>query len=195
MKVLFVSDRVVPELYDDFNPSLVHGVEAIVSCGDLSPEYLIFLREKIGVPLYYVCGNHDIRYGDKIITGCLNIHAQFVKLGRCRLLGLSGSRWYSGGVHQYHEAEMRAIIRGLWLPLTMGGVDIVVTHAPPRKIHDKEDRCHRGFKSFNRFIDKYQPCWLVHGHIHAQFSSLAERMTIVGSTRVVNAYEFVVLDL
>ena len=52
MKILSVSDYVEPLLYDRFEPGRFTGVELIISCGDLPPEYLAFLANAFGVPLY-----------------------------------------------------------------------------------------------------------------------------------------------
>jgi Icc-related predicted phosphoesterase len=195
MKVLTVSDVVVSELYDNFTPELVTGVEAIFACGDLPPEYLSFLRNRLEVPLYFVQGNHDLRYRESPPVGCTDIHGRIIRVGNFRMLGFSGSRWYSGGINQYHEHEMNRIIRRLWLQLFFGGVDLVISHAPPRHINDREDRCHQGFTSFRKLIERYQPCWFIHGHIHQLFSKQSERITIVNATRVMNSYGFVVLEL
>ena len=195
MKVLSVSDTVVSELYDRFDPELVRGVELILACGDLPPEYLSFLRDRVNAPLYYVLGNHDIRYLESPPVGCMNVHRQLVRVGDIRLLGLSGSRWYNGGVNQYHESEMRKCIRSLWLQLKLaGGVDIIIAHAPPRHIHDAEDRCHKGFSCFRRLIEKYSPRWFIHGHIHALFADESERTTVMNSTRVLNTYGYVLFE-
>ncbi len=196
MKVLSVSDTVVSELYDHFDPELVRGVELILACGDLPPEYLTFLRDRVDAPLYYVLGNHDIRYLQSPPVGCTYVHRRLVRVGDYRLLGLSGSRWYNGGMNQYHESEMRKIIRSLWLQLRLaGGVDIVLTHAPPRHVHDAEDCCHKGFSCFRRLIDKYGPRWFIHGHIHARFDDVCERTTVINSTRVMNTYGYVLFEL
>jgi len=196
MKVLSVSDTVVHELYDRFDPELVQGVELIFACGDLPPEYLTFLRDRVDAPLYYVLGNHDIRYQDSPPTGCTYVHRQIIKIGEHRLLGLSGSRWYNGGKNQYHDSEMQKIVRSLWLKILLaGGVDIILTHAPPRHIHDAPDRCHCGFTSYRRLIDKYSPRWFIHGHTHALFTEDSERMTIINSTRVMNTYGYVLFEL
>ena len=99
------------------------------------------------MPLYYVRGNHDIRYRTSPPTGCMNIHQRRVTFRGLRIMGLEGSRWYNGGPIQYREFQMRQMIwrmlPGLWFK---GGVDMVVTHAPPRHIHDAEDRCHGGLR-------------------------------------------------
>jgi len=196
MKVLSVSDTVVSELYDRFDPELVRGVDVIFACGDLPPEYLSFLRDRVNAPLYYVQGNHDIRYLESPPVGCTNVHSRLVRVGEYRLLGLSGSRWYNGGLNQYHESEMRKILRSLWLQLRLaGGVDIIITHSPPRHIHDAEDRCHKGFSCFRRLIDKYRPRWFIHGHIHARFAEESERTTVINSTRVMNTYGYVLFEL
>jgi Icc-related predicted phosphoesterase len=73
-------------------------------------------------------------------------------------------------------------------------VDIVITHAPPRHIHDAEDRCHRGFKSFCWLLDKYSPNYFIHGHIHANFIEPSQRVTIVNRTNVINTYGYYVFD-
>jgi Icc-related predicted phosphoesterase len=68
------------------------------------------------------------------------------------------------------------------------GVDIVITHAPPRHIHDAEDPCHQGFECYVKFINRFVPRYFVHGHIHAHFSDDSQRITLVGETRVVNTF-------
>lgn len=89
MKILVVADTQVPEFADSgFNVGLTKGVELIISCGDLQPEYLSLLSKQIGVPVYYVMGNHDIRYEVAPPEGCLNIHRQIITYGGVRILGL-----------------------------------------------------------------------------------------------------------
>jgi len=196
MKILTVSDYAEPLLSDHFALQSFEGVDLILSCGDLPPEYLTSLVNTFSVPLYYVCGNHDIRYGFKPPEGCGNLHKRLVTYRGLRFLGLEGSRWYNGGPHQYREREMRRIIRRLRLRIWMvGGIDVVISHAPPRHIHDAEDRCHRGFESYGRLIDKYAPKYFVHGHIHARFTDPSQRITVVNQTRVVNSYGYHILEI
>ena len=191
MKILSVSDRVVSTLYDNFDAKRFPKVDLILSCGDLPPEYLSYLASSFNAPLYYVRGNHDIRYDSKPPDGCIDLNARLIRFQGVNLLGFEGSRWYSGGPHQYTENEMRKIIRGLRPKIWWrGGIDIIITHAPPRHIHDAEDRCHRGFKSFRRLIDKYSPHYFIHGHIHANFTEPSQRVTIVKRTNVINTYGY-----
>lgn len=189
MKVLCISDTVVPELNDQFRPDNTGPVDLVISCGDLPPEYLGFVRHTFHAPVFYVRGNHDIRYDGKPPEGCLNIHGRILRHGRLNILGLEGSRWYNDGPVQYTEEQMRSMVWRLrphiWWK---GGVNIIVTHAPPRYIHDAEDRCHRGFKIFRRLIDWYAPQYFLHGHIHALFTDDSQRITQVGNTQVINCY-------
>ena len=196
MKILAISDIVVPELADRIDVRRFRDIELILSCGDLPPEYLSVIREKLDVPLFYVRGNHDIRYRSAPPVGCLNIHQRRISFNGLRIMGLEGSRWYNGGPIQYREYQMRRMIwrmlPGLWFG---GGVDIVVTHAPPRHINDAEDRCHRGFKSFLRLIARFKPRVFIHGHIHAHFTDPSQRVTQVGDTQVINAFAWYLLEV
>jgi Icc-related predicted phosphoesterase/DNA-binding Lrp family transcriptional regulator len=189
IKILSVSDVVEPQLDRGTDSNLFEGINLIISCGDLPPEYLSRLVHFCKAPLYYVKGNHDIRFKDKLPMGGDDLHGRLVNVAGLNILGLEGSHWYNGGPHQYTEAQMRSIIR--WLKTKIwwrGGIDIVMTHAPPRHIHDAEDPCHKGFDCFRRLIDKYQPAYFIHGHIHQNFSDAAERITTSDRTRVVNTY-------
>lgn len=196
MKLLCVSDRVEPMLYQKFEPERFDEVDLVISCGDLPQEYLSFLRGALDVPVYYVRGNHDIRYAQKPPVGCVNLHGRILRHGPLRMLGLEGCRWYNGGPIQYTEAQMRLLVWRLrpriWLK---GGIDVVVTHASPRNIHDTEDRCHRGFTVYRKLIQWYQPRYFLHGHIHTHFDDDARRITHAGNTRVINCFGFYQVEI
>ena len=189
MKILSISDRVEPFLYDRFDAEKKPDVDLVLSCGDLPPEYLTFLTTALNVPVFYIRGNHDIRYDAKTPEGCNNIHGKLVQFNGLKILGLEGSRWYNGGPSQYTEQQMKKIIRGLKTGIWwQGGVDIIISHAPLRHVHDAEDRCHRGFKCFHQLISRYAPEYFIHGHIHALFHKPSERITAINKTKVVNSY-------
>jgi Icc-related predicted phosphoesterase len=106
---------------------------------------------------------------------------------------------YNRGENQYTEFGMKMeilklipgllfnrVFRGRWL-------DILLTHASPRGIHDKEDKCHQGFKCFLWFMKTFRPRYLVHGHIHL-YSLADTRSTQFQDTLVINAYSHYVID-
>ncbi len=196
MKILTVSDVERPALLKPDMIQRLGPVDLVLSCGDLPPEYLSQLRHGYNAPLYYVCGNHDIRYSYKPPAGCCNAHARVVRAGSLRILGLEGSHWYNGGPFQYTEADMRRVIRRLWFKLRWPKrVDIVMTHAPPRHVKDGEDMCHRGFESFVTLIHRYRPAYFIHGHIHQSFTVPQQRITPVNHTQVVNTYGYYLFEI
>lgn len=191
-----VSDAVTAELLEPAGCKIEGNIDIIISCGDLPPEYLTALRNRYDVPLLYVLGNHDLRYTVSPPIGCRDIDRQMVVQRGLRIIGFSGSRWYNGGQNQYTEKEMaRAIAKMRFSLWRQGAPDIVVTHAPPRYIHDAEDPCHKGFKCFSKFIHKYKPSYLIHGHIHRFFEDESDRTTIVNETQVINSYGFHVIEI
>ncbi len=112
MKILTVSDQVEPQLYEPFKPERFTGIDLILSCGDLPPEYLSFLVTMLNVPLFYVKGNHDIRSGGYIPVGCTDLDGKVVRFKGLRIAGFEGSNWYNGKPYQYTESQMhRKILR------------------------------------------------------------------------------------
>jgi len=196
LKILAVSDVIDKSLTRMVEDKTLEPVDLIISCGDLPPEFLSFLRDRLDRPLFYVKGNHDIRYTSSNPVGCENIHEKIIRFKSLNILGLEGSIWYNGGMNQYSDREMKKIIFGLWFSLwRKGGVHLVVTHAPPRHINDAEDRCHMGFESFVSLIHKRKPDYFIHGHVHKEFKTVDERITLVNSTRVINTCGFTILEV
>lgn len=120
------------------------------------------------------------------------------------LAGVSGSIRYNNALNQYSNFQMMICLLKMTPKLFFYKIrygkclDIFLTHASPRHIHDREDPCHLGFECFNWFIKKFEPTYLVHGHIHL-YDMNERRITKVetknGSTTVVNAYSYIVIDL
>lgn len=196
MKLLFVSDRESPYLWDYYQPGRLSEYDLILSCGDLKSSYLSFLVTMSRCPLLYVHGNHDGSYAKRPPEGCLCIEDKLLTVGGLRILGLGGSPFYSGGPHQYTDRQMEWRIRKLWWQLRRaGGVDIVVTHAPPAGFGDSGDYAHRGFEALLPLLDKYRPRYLVHGHVHSNYGTGNRRMLQRKDTVIINAYERYVLEI
>lgn len=196
MKILVVSDEESPALWDYYTPGRLKEYDLIISCGDLKADYLSFLVTMARAPLLYVHGNHDINYVNHPPEGCDCIDDCLVIYNGVRILGLGGCRRYHPGEHQYTEKEMRRRIRKLRYALwRAGGVDIVVTHSPPRHIGDADDPAHRGFEALVELLDKYHPQYLFHGHVHRCYSTQPQRENLYRNTRIINACERYVLEI
>ncbi len=196
MKILTVSDHVEPSLYEQFHSGRFPGINLILACGDLPPEYLTFLVTSFNVPLFYVRGNHDIRPDGYRPEGCIDLDGSLVEYGGLNIMGLEGSHWYNGKPHQYTERQMQHKIDRMSLKIwRQKGVDIIITHAPPRHIHDGEDQCHRGFECFRQLIDRYTPQYFIHGHMHFNYTTPEQRITVVKKTKVVNSYGYYIFKI
>ncbi len=195
MRILAVADRRHRALYDYFDPERWRDVDLIVSCGDVDAQYLSFLVTVIPKPLVYVPGNHDAAYRLNPPGGCDSIDDRVMEVGGLVVAGLGGSHWYNGEDLQYTEPQMARRARRITRKARrFGRVDIIVTHAPPREIHDLEDMCHRGFSAFRTLMEKLRPKVLVHGHNH-QIYRKEDRQTVVDGVRVINAYEYCCFDV
>ena len=209
LNVLAVCDEVDSRLYGangHTRARLQNTPELILSCGDLPPYYLDYLVSKLNVPLYAVHGNHDAApplEGSEGFSRCGAhwIGGQGVRSPSGLLLaGFDGSLRYNRGAYQSSQAEMHAAVRSLVPRLLMNkmrygrALDVLVTHAPPRGIHDEEDRCHTGFEAFNWLIRTFKPRYHLHGHIHL-YDRRTPTVTRVGSTDVINVFPFRELSL
>lgn len=196
MKLLLISDKECPALWDYYQPGRLKGVDMILSCGDLSSKYLSFLVTMGGMPLVYVHGNHDKTYDRNPPEGCDCAEDRILRVKGLRILGLGGSYLYSGGPHQYTERQMARRIRKLRFQLwRAGGVDLVVTHSPARGYGDGEDYAHRGFECLLSLLDRYKPMYMVHGHVHMCYGADLPRVHQRGETTIINAYERYILDI
>ena len=194
MRILTVSDVESRYLYDFYVPGKLQGFDLILACGDLKPAYLEFLVTMAGCPLYYVHGNHDERF-PREPEGCVCIDDKLVVCQGVRILGLGGSYRYRPGTYMYTERQMRRRIRRLWFSLWRHkGFDILVTHAPARGINDLEDLPHRGFSCFLRLLEKYEPRYFTHGHIHREYGASVPQKSSCGRSCVINAWDHCVIE-
>lgn len=216
-RILCVADHIDPLVYSAAVKTRFSHVDMIVSCGDLKPDYYDYIVTSLNVPLYYVLGNHSVFTtksslssnqtpwdggGRKIrrFQGGVMMEGRLVYLKEFDLIlgGFGGSRRYSPGDNQYTELEMafrifRMIPRLLWNKMVRGRyIDILVTHASPRGVNDRDDLCHKGFRVFNWFLRRFRPRYQLHGHIHL-YDRNAIRRSWYRETEVINAYDHIEL--
>lgn len=190
MKILAIADKESKNLWDYYEPGKLDGIDLIISCGDLDPDYLQFLVTLSGVPLLYVHGNHDDKYVENPPEGCICIEDKIYVHEGVRILGLGGSVRYKQGVYQYSQREMAFRVRKLWFALRKyRGFDILVTHSPAYGVGDGEDLPHKGFKAFTDLLERFCPKYFLHGHVHRNYGRKYQRYNCYGSTLIINAYE------
>ena len=196
MKILCVSDEECPALWNECAKQRLKEYDLIISCGDLKAEYLSFLVSLARCPVLYVHGNHDTGYDRRPPEGCDCIDGKLVEYNGLRILGLGGCKRYHPGAHQYSEQEMGKRIRKLWFPLWRSrGIDILVTHSPAEGLGDEPDPAHRGFGVLRTFLDRWQPKYMLHGHVHLRYNINKPRTMDYGNTTVINVSERYILDL
>ena len=196
MRVLVLADVECKALWDFYRREELEGVELILSCGDLNAEYLSFLATMASVPVLYVHGNHDEKYKVRGPEGCFCNDDTFYNYKGLRILGLGGSMRYKDDDWQFTESEMCARVKKMRFPIWRSkGFDILLTHAPAKGLHDGEDLPHFGFQVFNDLMDKYQPGFFIHGHVHMNYGRDHVREDERGKTRVINAFERYIFEI
>ena len=196
MRILALSDEPSQRLWGDLCRQSLDGVDLILSAGDLKASYLSFLVTMANRPLLYVHGNHDWSYDRQPPEGCDCIDDRLVVVNGLRILGLGGCLRYNDGPYQYSERQMRIRIMKLQLKIRRaGGVDLVLTHAPAAGYGDEDNIAHRGFEAFLPLLDRWQPSYLVHGHVHKRYDPRQQRVLQYKNTTIINANGKYYLDL
>jgi Icc-related predicted phosphoesterase len=217
LKILCISDEIDSQVYSPGIKERFGDVDLILSAGDLPLDYLDFIISNLNKPLFFVFGNHhteDLHYYRKpwnapllqeevkeyLGCGAIYLGSKVKKEGNFIAAGLGGSMRYNNGPNQFTNFEMfieiLKIIPGLlWNRIVYGRfLDVLLTHAPPKGIHDKNDKCHTGFKAFLWFMKTFKPKYLVHGHIHL-YDLNDKRSTKWNETTVINAFNHYIIDL
>lgn len=211
MKLLALSDEVVDFIYSPRVQERFGDVDLVVGCGDLPFFYLEFIVTMLGKPLYYVHGNHDklsqYHSDGRIVSraeGCEAVENMSVYIagprGGLLLAGLGGSIRYNPGPHQYTQAEMAKRVLALTPALLVNRarygrfLDVLITHSPPRGIHDGRDMAHIGFDALLTVMDRFRPRFLLHGHSHVYRNDIPTA-TRYKQTQVINVYPYRVIEL
>jgi len=97
---------------------------------------------------------------------------------------------YKPGKYMYTEKEMKRRLLHIKHQLIFyHGFDILLTHAPAQGLGDGDDHAHQGYEVFLKLLDKYQPKYMVHGHMHLQYDHSLKRTMQYNNTQIINAYE------
>ncbi|HZK19699.1 MAG TPA: metallophosphoesterase [Treponemataceae bacterium] len=216
MKILCVSDQIDPFVYSANIKKNYKDIDLVLCAGDLPMQYIDFIVSSLNVPTYFIFGNHNLKElpyyenvgATKMISenekikhshGAIYTGFKVKKENNILIAGCSGSINYNNGQCQFTELEMtyklwKMIPRLLFNRIIYGRyLDIFLTHAPPRHIHDREDQCHKGFKCYRWFIKKFKPKYMIHGHIHL-YDINEPRITTWKGCTIINAYSQYILN-
>jgi uncharacterized protein len=219
MKILCISDTRDALVYSAQVKSRFKDIDLVLSAGDLDLDYYGFIVSSLNKPLLFVFGNHNLasinhyrkeyddifapelrpQLGDGLASGSTYVGGKAVRVGGLIVAGLGGSMKYNNGQNQFSELGMflfslRLIPKLVFHRVIHGRyLDVLLTHAAPRGIHDLPDLPHRGFRVFLWFMRTFKPKYLIHGHIHL-YDINAERVSRYRNTMIINAYEHFVLD-
>lgn len=220
VKILCVADEVDRIVYSNGIKDRYGDVNFVISAGDLQMSYLGFIVSMLNKRLYFVFGNHHLEHYTRFKRPSLEENSGEVSsIGRnffgstfigdkvmrdkrtgLLLAGLGGSLMYNRGENQFTDLHMYLKIVKMIPRLLINRIfyrrwiDILVTHAPPLGIGDREDRCHQGFKAFLWFMRKFKPMYLLHGHIHL-WDLNEQRERVYEDTTVINIYGRYVLEI
>ncbi|MEN8097861.1 MAG: metallophosphoesterase [Chloroflexota bacterium] len=195
-------------IYSSSVRSRYPDVQLVLGCGDLPFYYLEFVRTMLNVPVLYVRGNHDDRpyytADGRTVTragGCDDIDGHVVYRSGLIIAGIEGSiRYRSSGKCMYSDHEIAVKLLQMIPKLLFNKVrygrylDVLITHAPPYGIHDRDDLAHTGFRAFLPFMRRFQPRFLLHGHVHLYGPSRQARSQYHNTT-VINVYPCTRLDI
>jgi uncharacterized protein len=203
MKLLAISDEVVPWIYSQTLLDRCRDVDLVISCGDLPIGYLDFVVSTLNKPCFYVRGNHDhFEINDHDTTekrapdGWTNLDLRVEKLGGVRLAGLEGCLMYRPRAEgQYSQRAQWLRAWQLAARMIFGAPQIFVAHAPPFGIHNGPDLAHTGFHTFNWIIQTFKPKLFLHGHQHRNYDPTQIGETVVEGTLVVNVHPYRLLEL
>ena len=217
MRLLCVSDTTRSLAFSPSIKSIYHDTDLILSAGDMPLESYDYMATMLSRDVYYVYGNHNLKHFDvdmnkgfyrssdpidpsvKFYGFLLDGKVIRDKATGLLIAGLGGSMRYNEGDSQYSEREMERRIRKMIPRLLYNKrrygryLDILVTHAPPYGMGDGQDLCHMGFKCFLDFMKKYEPSYLINGHVHLDDCNMP-RVTEFGKTKVINVYGSYLID-
>lgn len=178
MKVLALSDQVIDSVYSPAVKQMFPDVNIVFGCGDLPYYYLEYIQDMLDVPVFFVRGNHAAveeiseQGNRKAPLGATDLHQRVIRYNGLILAGFEGSIRYRPARFQYSQFDMWLMVIGMIPKLLFNRLffgrylDILVTHSPPWKINDDDDRAHQGFRALRWFLQIFKPAYHFHGHIH-----------------------------
>ena len=131
-----------------------------------------------------IAGNHDFGFEQEPdarswITQALYLQDEEVTLGGLRIWGSPWQPWFFDWAFNLHRGEP---LRKVWAQIPVG-IDVLVTHGPPRGILDTTSRGEAvGCDDLLEAVQRIRPRLHLFGHIHEAYGQVTQ-----GGTTFVNA--------
>jgi Icc-related predicted phosphoesterase len=206
VRILSLSDVKRSLIYSSQIRTQFSHVDLVIGCGDLPYYYLEYVVSMLDVPVLFVRGNHDkkVEYTEfghcSAPAGAVDLHHRVLSVNGLLFAGVEGSLKYSRGLYQYTQSDMWfhvfRLVPALIINKARVGryLDVFVTHAPPKNIHDKPDLPHQGINAFRWLLQVFRPAYHFHGHIHV-YRPDEIKETHFEHTKVINTYGYKVTDI
>lgn len=201
VSVLSLSDVISPFIYSPQIRKRFSNTDLVIACGDLPYYYLEYIISALDVRLFFVRGNHDkaLEFSElgqrRGPGGGTDLHKRSVNFRGLILAGIEGCQRYKPGPFQYSQTQMWFNVLGLVPGLIRNRIlhgrylDVFVTHAPLKGVHDESDWTHHGIDAFRWLVQVFKPAYHFHGHTHV-YGPNETTETQIESTKVINTCGF-----
>ena len=194
VNVLVVADEVAPNLRESTMREI--APDLVLSAGDLPWDYLEWVAEVAGCPTVFVPGQpRPGRESPPTPAAYSRPTSAWSTAAGLRIAGLGGCVKYRPGPYQYTQKQFATRASRLLRLAKLGGapVDVLLTHAPPLGLGDGEDNAHLGIEALHRVLERLEPTWHLHGHLHPYGQEMPDRF--VGPTTIRNVIPWRVVDI
>jgi len=187
MKALFLADAKPKEPLRH----LVKSCEIVVLLGDLFYDWIAELKD-IDIPIIGVSGNHDS--GNPLESiGAINLHLNTFTHNGIKFGGFNGDMDYvyvENNEPYYKNPDTETLRNDLQELSSLEPVDVFISHFPSLGTLDiPEITGRRGIKAFREYIDRVNPKYHFHGHMHKPAT------TLVNKTEVTCVYPYLIQEL
>ena len=185
--------------------------DLVLCAGDLPWDYIEYVASASTCPVVFVPGNHDpeIERSRRAATalhraGHAVRRSATPRRDQRRPAGRRGRRpahrrprrvrALQAGAAPVHPAPVPRRARRLLRRARRGGpVDVLLTHAPPSGSATARTGRTWASRPCTRVLDRLEPTWHLHGHIHPYGQQMPDRQ--VGPTTIRNVIPWKVLDI
>ncbi len=178
-KILILSDYENSTFFKN-NADALSEIEFIISCGDLSAEYLEDIFNLLQKPLFYLKGNHGSKIKNRKIKYIGN--KVFSQSGFV-IAGVDGI-WQRNSQNMIKTTEKIMKYRG--------NIDILVSHSPCEGIGDGTNY-HKGAPCLNKILRAKNIRYHFYGHNHLNYGGV--RYIEENGIKFYNAFDHFVLTL